>query len=163
MPFFIISLILLLFSVSSVMMTPLSQFFSRLYQDPVRVTPWDQQVPPPSLFSHCSIFCLFVFIFCGGDLSPHPGTGPWPSTVKAPSPNHWTTREVRELKKPSCLSWDQLIFQIIVPFCFWSTRCFSDSLIYADWCPRPCNTLNPLSSQWPVLFKREAPSNLCNS
>ena len=62
MPLFAVSLIFLLFPVSSVMMTLLSQFFSRLYQDPVRVPPWDQQIPPPSLFPPLQYFLFSFFV-----------------------------------------------------------------------------------------------------
>ena len=51
---------------------------------------------------------LFVLCFCFGCMAceilvPQPGIEPVPSTVKARSPNHWTTRE---FPKNSCFSFN---------------------------------------------------------
>ena len=54
-----------------------------------------------SFFCFC-FFVLFCFVFwlrraACGTLVPWPGVEPGPMAVKAPSPNHWTTREFPQI------------------------------------------------------------------
>ena len=60
-------------------------------------------VPSPITYYHITLLCLFMCVvlfflatLCGlWILVPQPGIEPGPLAVKAPSPNHWTTREFR--------------------------------------------------------------------
>ena len=77
----------------------------------------------------CFLMCVFVlFCFCFWPhcvacriLFPWPGTEPGPSTVKAQSPNHWTTREF-----PMCFLWFPLFIWLYtvcyIPFQRWNAE-----------------------------------------
>lgn len=52
---------------------------------------WDREPVPFLNLSNCRLYCFFGCAACG-ILVPHPGIKPRPSTVKAQSPNHCSTR-----------------------------------------------------------------------